>query len=261
MYKITNDEIRQGATDLEEIDAQRSDLDAERGSIRTTLDGLLSEDDSSRLRAERHRLSEVLHGYARDWAVRTIAENLIKEAQSKFERERQPDVIRHSERFFMNVTGRSYTKVFSPLGSTEIKVTDTVGNVKTPQELSRGTREQLLLSLRFGLIMKLGQRAERLPVIVDEALVNFDPSRGKKAAESFIELAQTKSGAGIHLPSADHGMVCGGSFPTRCCRSQRLFGFDSRKDGTECLGPVRLANSRGPTTPALGNEIDEPPLQ
>ena len=189
--QITNDEIRQGATDLEEIDAQRSDLDAERGSIRTTLDGLLSEDDSSRLRAERHRLSEVLHGYARDWAVRTIAENLIKEAQSKFERERQPDVIRHSERFFMNVTGRSYTKVFSPLGSTEIKVTDTVGNVKTPQELSRGTREQLLLSLRFGLIMELGQRAERLPVIVDEALVNFDPSRGKKAAESFIELAQT----------------------------------------------------------------------
>ena len=189
--QTTNEEIRQGATGLEEINAQRSDLDAERGSVRTTLYGLLSEEDSSRLRSERHRLSEVLHGHARDWAVRTIAENLIKEAQSKFERERQPDVIRHSERFFLDVTGGSYTKVFSPLGSSEIKVTDTAGNVKTPRELSRGTREQLLLSLRFGLILELGQRAEKLPVIVDEALVNFDPSRGMKAAGSFIELAQT----------------------------------------------------------------------
>ena len=57
--------------------------------------------------------------------------------------------------------------------------------------MSRGTREQLFLALRFGLILELGQRAERLPVIVDEALVNFDPTRGTRAAGSFIELSET----------------------------------------------------------------------
>ena len=185
------DGVRQFEANLEEIDAQRSALDTERGSIQTTLEGLASEDDSSRLRLERHRLTEELQGHARDWAVRTIAESLIRRAQSKFEKERQPDVIRHAERFFLDVTDGAYQSVFSPLGSSEINVMDAAGNIKTPQQLSRGTREQLFLALRFGLILELGQRSERLPVIVDEALVNFDPSRGTRAAGSFIELAET----------------------------------------------------------------------
>ena len=185
------DDIRQREADLAEIDARRSELDTERGSIRTTLDGLASEEDSSRLRLERHRLSEELQGHARDWAVRAIAESLIRQAQSKFEQERQPDVIRHAERFFRDVTDGAYQTVFSPLGSSEINVMDATGNVRTPQQLSRGTREQLFLSLRFGLILEMGQHSERLPVIVDEALVNFDPTRGTKAAGSFIELSET----------------------------------------------------------------------
>ena len=44
----------------------------------------------------------------------TIAENLLKEAQSKFEMERQPAVVRHAEEFFRDITGARYDKVFSP---------------------------------------------------------------------------------------------------------------------------------------------------
>ena len=82
-----------------------------------------------------------------------------------------------------------YRTVFSPLGSSEIHVTDDDGGSKQPAQLSRGTREQLFLSLRFGLIRELGERSERLPVIVDEALVNFDADRGARAARAFTELA------------------------------------------------------------------------
>ena len=122
--------------------------------------------------------------------IRTIAENLLKEAQGKFERERQPGVIRHAESFFKDITEGRYQAVFSPLGSSEIHVTDSAGISKEPSQLSRGTREQLFLSLRFGLVRELGQRSERLPVIVDEALVNFDPERGLRAACAFVELSR-----------------------------------------------------------------------
>ena len=57
--------------------------------------------------------------------------------------------------------------------------------------MSRGTREQLYLSLRFGLIREFGERTERLPVVVDEVLVNFDPKRAGLAARAFAELANT----------------------------------------------------------------------
>ena len=182
-----------GRTDqqLKDINDQLQALATACGAIQNSLDSLLGEEDSSRLRAERLRLREEMRSHTREWAVRTIAQNLLRVAQSKFEKERQPDVIRHSEKFFRNITEGRYTTVFSPLDESEIYVTDSAGAQKQPAHLSRGAREQLFLSLRFGLIREHGQRAERLPVIVDEVLVNFDPERALKAAHAFIELSQS----------------------------------------------------------------------
>ncbi len=175
----------------DEVSAEVDGLSTERGSIQTNLDGLTGEEESSRLRVERHRLLEEMRGHARKWTVHTLAENLLKEARGKFERERQPNVVRHAESFFRGITNGRYKTVFSPLGSSEVHVTDAEGRSKQPVQLSRGTREQLFLSLRFGLIRDLGQRSERLPVIVDEALVNFDSERGLQAARAFVELSRT----------------------------------------------------------------------
>ena len=185
------EEVRRAKEEREAVDKKIGELNFDRGSIRNDLENLVSEEESSKLRAERHRLSERMRGHAREWTVRVIAEYLLREAQSKFERERQPDVVRHAAEFFRNITGDRYETVFSPLGKSEIQVTESKGGPKQPDQLSRGTREQLFLSLRFGLIRELGQRSERLPVIVDEALVNFDPSRGMRAASAFIDLSQT----------------------------------------------------------------------
>ena len=185
------DEERWGEEQIKNVDAKIREWSTERGSIQTDLKRLIGEEESSKLRAERHRLLEEMLGYARGWVIRTIAQNLLKTAQGKFEKERQPDVVRHAEGFFKDITDGHYQTVFSPLGSSEIHVTDSSGVSKQPNQLSRGTREQLFLSLRFGLVRELGQRSERLPVIVDEALVNFDPERGLRAASAFVELSQT----------------------------------------------------------------------
>ena len=166
------------------------ELSTERGEIRSELDRLIGEEESSRLRLERNRLLEQMDGHARDWAVLAVAENLLAEAQAKFERERQPEVLSSAGDYFRGMTRGRYTNVFSPLGESELRVTDGDGQSLRPDQLSRGTREQLFLSLRFGLIRELGQHSERLPVIVDEALVNFDPDRGLKAAHAFLELAE-----------------------------------------------------------------------
>ena len=185
------DKERSAKEEMEKADAEIREWSTKRGSIQTDLKSLIGEEESSELRAERHRLLEEMGGHAREWAVRTIAENLLEKAQSKFEKERQPGVVRHAQSFFKDITGGRYQRVFSPLGSSEIHVSDISGTSKQPNQLSRGTREQLFLSLRFGLISELGQRSERLPVIVDEALVNFDPGRALQAAVAFTKLAET----------------------------------------------------------------------
>ena len=174
-----------------EVDAQRNALREERGGIDNELAQLTGEEESSALRIRRNTLLEQLREHAREWSRLTIAESLLEQTRQKFERERQPSVIRHAQEFFSGVTGQRYNRLYAPIGEQTITVTDSTGATKQPGELSRGTREQLYLALRFGLIREFGEHAERLPVVVDEALVNFDPERAKQAAQAFAELAKT----------------------------------------------------------------------
>jgi uncharacterized protein YhaN len=174
-----------------EVDVKRSALREERGGIDTELAQLTSEEESSALRIRRSTLEERLREHAREWSRLTIAEALLEKTRQKFERERQPSVIRYAEKFFSGVTGQRYQRLYAPVGEQTITVTDAAGASKQHAELSRGTREQLYLALRFGLIREFGEHAERLPVVVDEALVNFDPERARLAAESFAQLAET----------------------------------------------------------------------
>ena len=76
-------------------------------------------------------------------------------------------------------------------GRAERERRDHDGSIKIPQQLSRGTREQLYLDLRFGLVLEFGEHVERLPVVVDEALVDFDSERARLAAECFAQLSET----------------------------------------------------------------------
>ncbi len=194
-----------GGTDLQSItdaivrlkdeqataDARYGKLSTERGSIQTELDSLVGEEESSRLRMDKNVLEEQIRGHARAWSRLTLAKNLLIEARRKYERERQPGVVRHAQKFFAAITDGRYRQVYAPLGEQTITVADADRRTKKPFELSRGTREQLFLSLRFGLIRELGQRTEPLPVIVDEVFVNFDPDRALRAAVAFTELSCT----------------------------------------------------------------------
>ena len=170
---------------------RRDELRDERVENGLTLNQLSSEDESSVLRIERNILMEQLQEKAREWSQLTIAGEILRLTQQKFERERQPSVIQHAEDFFGSVTGERYQRLYAPIGQQTITVIDKTGRDKSPSQLSRGTREQLYLALRFGLIREFGKHAEHLPVIVDEALVNFDSERANLATRAFAELSQT----------------------------------------------------------------------
>ncbi len=174
-----------------EIDERCHALREERGGIDNQRAQLTGEEESSALRVRRGALLEQLQEHARDWSRLTIAEALLEKTRQKFERERQPGVIRHAQDCFSKVTDHRYRQLYAPIGEQTITVTDASGGSKQPAQLSRGTREQLYLALRFGLIREFGEHADGLPVIVDEALVNFDPARVRAAVQAFSDLSET----------------------------------------------------------------------
>ena len=186
-----NEESARVAEQAREVEERRSSLQEERGRIDHELEQLTGEEESSLLRSQRETLLEQLRDSAREWSRLTLAEALLEKTRQKFEIERQPRVVQHAQDFFSHITGQRYTRLFVPIGERTVTVMDGTGGTKRPQDLSRGTKEQLYLALRFGLVREFGEHAERLPVVVDEVLVNFDPDRARLAAEAFATLSET----------------------------------------------------------------------
>ncbi len=58
--------------------------------------------------------------------------------------------------------------------------------------MSRGTREQLYLALRFGLISEYEKRSESLPLVMDDIFVNFDDDRNSKMFDRLRQFSDKR---------------------------------------------------------------------
>ncbi len=178
-------------TRLDELDSRLEENALDQGALRNQLQELAAESDSDRLVQVRAILAARIEDAEREWVVLTLAGRLLAEARQRYETDRQPGIIRAAQSVFAELSAGRYPSILAPLGSDEIAVLDRDGSRKEPRQLSRGTREQLYLALRFGLIAELGRKLPALPVAVDEILVNFDPDRALRAARALLELSKT----------------------------------------------------------------------
>ena len=176
---------------LTELNNEITSHTDERGAIRNKIEQLEYSHDASHLRLQREAYSEDLHTKSREWAILVLAQEILNKAIEVYEKERQPAVIIEAQSFFSKITNGRYTRIYSPLNSSEIFVEDQNGKQKNILQLSRGTAEQLYLALRFGFIKEFGKHSESLPIVFDDILVNFDPDRSRSAGASILELAET----------------------------------------------------------------------
>ena len=176
---------------LVDQEERRDQRIARLGELRQQLETLERDVSAAELRQDREALQTELAALAREWSMLTLAKVLLEQARRRYEEERQPGVVRRAEEYFGRITGGRYPRLNAPLDQQQIEIIQDNGDRKTPIELSRGTQEQLYLSLRFGLIEEFAHHSARLPVIVDDILVNFDPERAERAADALRQLARS----------------------------------------------------------------------
>ncbi len=175
---------------MAELRRQEQSVTEDRAQLQLRMQQLSGDEKASGLRGRREELVEELRVLAAEWSKLVVARSLLIRVRNRYEEERQPDVMRRAQTYFDGLTGGRYPKLHVTVGEQEITVVDANGVRKTPEQLSRRTYEQLYLALRFGLIQSMGEETERLPVIVDEVLVNFDLERARRAA-AFVDLSRT----------------------------------------------------------------------
>lgn len=117
------------------------------------------------------------------------ASDLLVETRLRIARDHQPPVLREASSWLSRLTEGRYTSVTTLLDEADLRVHDGGGREWKPDHLSRGTREQVFLALRLALVSDLERRGVSVPVIMDDALVNFDDPRAEAAARVLVEFA------------------------------------------------------------------------
>ncbi len=120
--------------------------------------------------------------------------SLIEKAKNSFN-ETQPD-LKNAQKYLSILTDGKYSKINLDL----MEIQNNEGTItKKWQDLSRGTKEQLYLALRLGyasnyskdkITLKPNGKVD-LPLIIDDAFVNFDFTRTRNAIKCLKEFSKT----------------------------------------------------------------------
>jgi uncharacterized protein YhaN len=174
---------------LSELELKLNQLRDQRGRLKNELEKLESgEAHADRMLRVEASASEVQR-HARRWATVSLATSLFRTARDRYETERQPAVLLAASRYFEQMTEGAYAKVTAPIGEKRLIVTDQDGRTVDSTSLSRGTAEQLYLSMRFAFAEEYGHKTT-LPLIMDDVFVNFDPQRLKQCFKVVQTLSE-----------------------------------------------------------------------
>jgi uncharacterized protein YhaN len=180
------------AEDKEALERELTELNTRYGALQQERRGLVSGDKLTALQNELECCIQQIRDYASQWAGYRAAELLINRAVGKYEQERQPEVISRATGIFSRLTGGAYVKIRKPAESDELLLVGANGATRKVLELSRATREQLYLAMRLGLIEQYEEKTEKLPLVFDDILVNFDKTRLDSALAAIFEFARKR---------------------------------------------------------------------
>ncbi len=196
LRSTTPDEIRhyldEVETDIKSFREEKKSVEREFGLVSGEIDRLASEERHAEVRLEVESKKAELKSCFEQWAVKTVALEVLKRTVRRYEETRQPAVIQAASAIFERITEGRYTRIIRSPDHDLLEIEEAAGRRKSPDQLSRGTREQLYLAIRLGLIEEYETRSEPLPVLMDDVWVNFDDARRERFVEVLAEFAESR---------------------------------------------------------------------
>jgi hypothetical protein len=177
--------------ELAELELRLLQARHETGRVEERITMMEKSEERSRALSRQETILARIDEAAEQWAVITLCRALLDETRKVYETERQPEVLRQASTFFSVMTEGRYIRVIAPLDGGEIQVERADGSRLAPQLLSRGTAEQLYLSMRLALVREYANHVDPLPVVFDDIFVNFDPDRSRTSIKALRELCKT----------------------------------------------------------------------
>ncbi|UDQ97085.1 AAA family ATPase [Lentisphaerota bacterium WC36G] len=166
--------------------------------LKKDLDQYANDDDIKKIAVVREQLKSNMKKNICDWLAKKLAQNAIEESLNKFQQKNQPFVINNAAKYFYELVGdgqriiqRNFTdkKLLIKPSQTANEKFVLSDNMIDVTQLSRGAKEQLFLAIRLALIEKYCADGFKMPLIMDDVLVNFDNKRCSNALKVLARFA------------------------------------------------------------------------
>ncbi|MBT6849193.1 MAG: AAA family ATPase, partial [Planctomycetaceae bacterium] len=197
LYSIMDKHSRSELSEeIERFEQQRTNssellanLHEEQGRKKLELQQLLNDTSLDSAKLERNVVRKQLEDAQRRWRVWAVTEHVLQQVRDVYESERQPETLIDAGQWLAKISNGKYTRIWTPLDEDALYVDDASGQTWGIDMLSRGTRESVFICLRLALVNSYTSRGVRLPLILDDVLVNCDANRAKHGVAMLRDFA------------------------------------------------------------------------
>ncbi len=173
----------------EQVSSRLASLHERRGELSEQLKAIAQDRTASTGRLAAAETRQGMQNHVRQWQILAGISLALDSVRQAYETDRQPETLAEASSYLKRLTSNRYQRIWTPFGESALCVDDLQKNVRRVEELSRGTREQVYLSLRMALASAYARRGAGLPLILDDVFVNFDAHRSHAAAETVCDFA------------------------------------------------------------------------
>ncbi len=195
-WVLDPEEVERNRKKCEALNEDWKNLTKEKINLSKDIDIAPGEVSVGELDGEIARLEEEMQDACRDHDRLVLMASVLREADRRFREKHQPDVLKRASEYLERITDGRYRRLITlenAGGGERLAVITGSGeprNVEFP--LSGGTLDQIYLAFRLAVIDHLDEGHESLPLILDEALVNWDDMRFEKTMQLLSEVANTR---------------------------------------------------------------------
>ncbi|MDE6555151.1 MAG: AAA family ATPase, partial [Lactobacillus sp.] len=166
--------------------AQINDLHAENAKLENQMNILANSD---KYFAEKQKLADLessLNENVKEYLANLLTSNWIARGLDLASNERFPKMLEDAKKYFKLLTGGRYIDIEL---DKKLKVKRADGKKFEVDYLSRGTSEQLYFALKLAFVEQVSDKIA-LPILIDDAFVNFDTQRTSHIVKLLEELAK-----------------------------------------------------------------------
>ena len=181
-------------TELATLGERREQLSADRTKAEAALATMRDGRDATTKAQEAEDALADARAHAERYARLHVARALLRAGVDRFRRDEQGPLLRTAGVHFALLTDGRYVRLEvdqDSAGRTVLVAIRDTGAECPVEALSEGARDQLYLALRAAAIDAHAAKAEPLPFIADDLLVNFDDTRAAAAIALLAQLGRT----------------------------------------------------------------------